>query len=263
MSGRIEHQLTKDGSSTLYSHQFGQYYHNPNGAITESRHVFFEMPGTLEILARARQPVSIFELGFGTGLNLLLLLDYFKKGQFQMPVNFFSIEAFPASQAVIESCNYGVLLRQPEFSGYLLNVFSVLKPGWNSFELFQNIPIQLHLFYGDFSQLTAPPYPIDVVFHDPFSPEVNAELWTPETFNKLHDFCRKDALLATYCAATKARAAMAKAGWNIARAPGALGKREMTVASLDEAKLAGFKRLNETRLIERLDAGEFSTTTIE
>jgi len=48
------------------------------------------------------------------------------------------------------------------------------------------------------------------------------------------------------------------AGWKISRAPGALGKREMTLASLDEKNLDGFKRVNEQRLIERYHQGDFN-----
>lgn len=85
---------TKDGSSTLYSSEFDQYYHNPNGAATESLYVFFEQPGLIEFLPNA-DSITILEVGFGTGLNFLLLLDLIKKSNLNIPVNFYSIEAFP------------------------------------------------------------------------------------------------------------------------------------------------------------------------
>ena len=52
--------------------------------------------------------------------------------------------------------------------------------------------------------------------------------------------------------------ALAKSGWFVAKAPGALGKREMTVASLEKKKISHLKRINEPRLIERYDRGDFS-----
>ncbi|MFO7884188.1 MAG: MnmC family methyltransferase, partial [Desulfobacteraceae bacterium] len=67
----------------------------------------------------------------------------------------------------------------------------------------------------------------------------------------------KDAVLTTYSAATSARAAMAVAGWYIARAPGALGKREMTVASKNPDKLSHLKRVDEERLARRFHDGDF------
>ena len=50
---------------------------------------------------------------------------------------------------------------------------------------------------------------------------------------------------------------MAVAGWKLAKARGALGKREMTIASLSENNLTDFKRINEERLIERFNNGDF------
>lgn len=70
----IKHHITKDGSSTLYSDVFEQYYHNPNGAVSESRHVFFETPGLVDQLQMADAQLSIFEMGFGTGLNFCCCL---------------------------------------------------------------------------------------------------------------------------------------------------------------------------------------------
>jgi hypothetical protein len=50
---------------------------------------------------------------------------------------------------------------------------------------------------------------------------------------------------------------MAWAGWFIARVPGTLGKREMTLASLNPDLLQPYRRVNEKRLAERYELGEF------
>ncbi|MCR9131451.1 MAG: tRNA (5-methylaminomethyl-2-thiouridine)(34)-methyltransferase MnmD [bacterium] len=253
----IKHHITKDGSSTLYSGVFEQYYHNPNGAVCESRHVFFETPRLVDQLQTADTQLSIFEMGFGTGLNFLLLLDYCSKLKVSKPIHFYSVEAFPVSTETIDATNYEEILGDKAYKSFLKTLFSSLQKGWNTFSINTHPTIELHLFYGLFDELSAPENKIDFFFHDPFSPEVNDELWTVETFIKLKAMANENSVLSTYCAASKARAALAKAGWNIARAKGALGKREMTIASLNQEKLSGFKRLNESRLIERLDGGDF------
>lgn len=79
----------------------------------------------------------------------------------------------------------------------------------------------------------------------------------PRGIPKLKSLAKGEAILGTYCAASKARAAMAVAGWKLAKARGALGKREMTIASLSENNLTDFKRINEERLIERFNNGDF------
>jgi tRNA U34 5-methylaminomethyl-2-thiouridine-forming methyltransferase MnmC len=117
--------------------------------------------------------------------------------------------------------------------------------------------VLFELFIGPFDQQPEPENSYQMILFDPFSPDVNPELWTREVFRKLADWSDPDVLLATYGAASSARAAMAAAGWKVARAPGALGKREMTLAALNPEMLSGWKRVNEDRLRERYESGEF------
>jgi len=208
-------------------------------------------------LKEAKAPVSIFEVGFGTGLNFMLLLDYVSKLNIETPIHFYSVEAFPANPKSVKQFNFHEQLDLDDSNHLLVDIFRNLHTGWNHFENPIANHVQLSVFAGFFDQLEGIDTPIDFFFHDPFSPEVNEELWTTHTFKKLTDFGTDTAVLTTYCAASKARAAMAKAGWFVYRAPGALGKREMTVASLDEEKFHPFKRLNKNRLIQRFDNGDF------
>lgn len=256
MNDRPDHHITKDGSSTLYSNTYQQYYHNPNGSVSESKHVFFEKPGVPNAL-RENESLTIFETGFGTGLNFFLLLDYYLSVNSECEVHFFSVEAFPVSYEQARKFNYATFSDFEELNLVLEHIFSDLKEGMNVIRPLPNKDITLHLFIGKFDELELDSIEADFFFHDAFSPEVNEELWTVDTFEKLKSWASKDAVLSTYCAASKARAAMAVAGWKLAKTRGALGKREMTVASLSEEKLSEFKRVNEDRLIKRFEDGDF------
>jgi len=256
MSDRPDHHITKDGSSTLYSNTYNQYYHNPNGSVSESKHVFFETPKIPDALQQ-KDHITIFETGFGTGLNFLLLLDYYLSGNCTSKVDFYSVEAFPVSADQAKEFNFASFSDFRELDPVLSNVFSELKEGMNVIKPLDDIEVTLNLFIGKFEDFKPVEIQADFFFHDAFSPEVNQELWTTETFRRLYSIASKEAVLVTYCAASKARAAMAVAGWKLAKTQGALGKREMTVASLSEEKLSEFKRVNEKRLIERFRNGDF------
>lgn len=258
----VKHHLSKDGSSTLYSEHFQQFYHNPNGAVSESKHVFFDTPGLTERLSSPETTsLSVVEVGFGTGLNFLLLLDEYLTNKFTYPVHFFSIEGFPISEELASTLNFEEFLNSKRLADFLPSVFKSLEPGHNTFSNVLGENVHLHVFYGLFDENISTPLPADFIFHDAFSPEANPELWTVDTFQKLASLGNKEAVLSTYCAASKARAALAKAGWHIAKAPGALGKREMTIASLGTSNLQAFDQINERRLVERYDNGEFDTLT--
>lgn len=246
--------VTSDGSHTVYSEQFSQHYHNPNGAIAESRYVFFEQTGLLDDLRRGKE-VTILEVGFGTGLNLMLLLDYVLQADTESDINYYSVEGFPIDYEVAQNFNYADHLDHPEIISDVTAVFKELARGMNTFLLLDNI--RVHLFHGLFEDLQLPELAANYIFHDAFSPNVNPDLWTGEVFKRLHGLSAGDVILSTYCAASKARGAMAWAGWNMARARGALGKREMTVAALDPQQLGDRKRVNEERLARRYEEEDF------
>ena len=246
--------LCKDGSHTFYSEKFSQHYHNPNGAIAESRHVFFETPGLPGRLNNA-DSLRILEVGFGTGLNLLLLMDQLCKMDAKPDITYRSVEAYPLKLEQAMKLNYPEKLDLPNAAEILACTFRELMPGINRRQLKKNV--WLELFIGPFDQQTEPENNYQMIFFDPFSPDVNADLWTREIFRKLAEWSDPDVLLTTYGAASSARAAMAAAGWKVARASGALGKREMTLAALNPDVLSGWKRVDEDRLRERYESGEF------
>lgn len=254
MSNHIH--TTKDGSSTLYSEQFDQYYHNPNGAASESLYVFFEQSGLLSVLETANSLI-ILEIGFGTGLNFLLLADHLLKNKIDTKIDFYSIEAYPIDKQTASEISFEEHLEEQKIKEVLPDIFDSLKPGMNTLKPFQDIDITLHLFYGKFEDFSQKKFVADFIFHDAFSPEVNSELWTDSAFKKLADYSHENTIMTTYCAASKARAAMCVADWLVAKTRGALGKREMTIASRSAENLRAFKRLNESRLAERYRKGDF------
>jgi tRNA U34 5-methylaminomethyl-2-thiouridine-forming methyltransferase MnmC len=247
--------LCQDGSHTLYSEKFHQHYHNPNGAISESRCVFFDTPGFREKLGNS-DSYYIFEVGFGTGLNLLLLMEYLCKMDTSVNVFYQSVEAYPLKLDQAIKLNYPEKLELTNAAEILACIFRDLKPGNNTFKIKNNV--HFSLFIGSFDELPEPEEKSDMIFFDPFSPDVNPELWTDKVFHKLASWSKPDALLCTYGASSAGRGAMASAGWKVARAPGALGKREMTLASLDPGQLLKWKRVNEERLSERYRNGDFN-----
>ena len=63
-------QISNDGSHTILSDTFGVTYHSRHGAIAESKVVFIDA-GLNYLYTKGKKEISIFEMGFGTGLILL------------------------------------------------------------------------------------------------------------------------------------------------------------------------------------------------
>ena len=246
-------EVSGDGSHTLYSPRFGQHYHDSKGAIDESRHVFLEHGQLLNRLQQ-NEDLQLFEMGFGTGLNLLLVADALRSSPSKAKITYTTIEAFPLSPALAAQLNYAERLHFEAFS--LEPIFGQLKPGLNTLHLTPQL--NLRVFVGFFADFNAFEEPIDLIFFDAFSPKVNPELWTATVFETLIHHAAEHCVLSTYCAAVGARAAMCYAGWKVARAPGCKTRREMTLASNHEEDLAGYTRVDEARYIDRYAKGEFS-----
>ncbi len=245
---------TRDGSHTVYSSRFDQHYHNPNGAIAESRYVFFEKTGLLNNLNN-RDQLTILEVGFGTGLNLLLLMDYCLNQDSPTKIDYYSVEGFPLSPEVAKDFNYSEYLSHPNLTNQIGTIFGNLSGGMNHFEITENLT--LHLFYGMFEDFKSDNLQANYIFHDAFSPDANPDLWSGEVFQKLKQLSANDAMLSTYSAASSAQGALAWAGWKVAKTRGALGKREMILAALDADRLSDHKRINEERYAQRYEEGDF------
>lgn len=257
---RTRIELSRDGSHTVYSETAGSYFHNPNGTVEESLYVYFETSGITRALQRD-EDVSVMEIGFGTGLNLLLLADLVARHRPDAQVRFSSVEAYPLAPDQARELNYGGFIKHKPLFEALPAVFDRLQAAQESGQPVTGTlgEVQFDIHPCLFSQLKLrPKRPFTHILHDPFDPVVSPELWQPAVFDWLRERSAEDAVLTTFGASTGARASMAVGGWLVARAPGALGKREMTIASLSDAKLRDFKRLNETRLKQRWQAGEFS-----
>ncbi|MBL8952568.1 MAG: tRNA guanosine(34) transglycosylase Tgt [Myxococcaceae bacterium] len=86
------------------------------------------------------------------------------------------------------------------------------------------------LHRGD-ARACLPDGPFDVIFHDPYSPANNAELWTVDWFRQLKARAAADCTLATYSAATGTRVALLLAGWFVGAGPSTGTRGETTVAA--------------------------------
>ncbi|MBX7099590.1 MAG: tRNA guanosine(34) transglycosylase Tgt [Myxococcaceae bacterium] len=81
--------------------------------------------------------------------------------------------------------------------------------------------------------------PVHVVFHDPFSPEQNPELWTPAWFRRVHALAGPDGMtLSTYSTSTPVRVSMLLGGFHVGAGVPSGARAETTAAATSSALLA-------------------------
>lgn len=207
--------LTEDGSHTLKNVALDECYHSSHGARQESEWVFVNA-GLHEC---AKKEIAILEIGFGTGLNALLAMDYAQKNNKKISYSSFELYPLPyATAAQLNFCNGDLQHLQSEFD-------IMHQCPWGEWQVI-NANFSLMKIHADFSQ-SALIGLFDVVFYDAFSPDKQPELWSETIFANLYSACNTDAILTTYCAKGYVRRAMQKAGFVVERIPGPPGKREM------------------------------------
>ncbi|MCW3102928.1 MAG: hypothetical protein JWO09_1368 [Bacteroidetes bacterium] len=215
---------TSDGSHSLYVPELNEHYHSIHGAIQESRHVFIEA-GLKHTLNNNHSALSVFEVGFGTGLNALL--TYLESERSGVKIDYTSVEAFPLEEAIFHELNY------PAEIGAGREAFEQLHA--SSWEVKTNISENFSLLKLKTSLLDVvlKDELYDLVYFDAFGPPVQPEMWTDEVFSKLCKAMKKGGVLVTYCAKGEVRRAMKRAGLSVEKIPGPPGKREMVRAVKD------------------------------
>ncbi|MFV0468613.1 MAG: tRNA (5-methylaminomethyl-2-thiouridine)(34)-methyltransferase MnmD [Dysgonomonas sp.] len=214
----IEH--TADGSDTLYVPKLDEHYHSVNGAIQESNHIFIN--AGLNVKLQQSTPLSILEIGFGTGLNALLTQQI--ADQKKLLVNYTSLELYPLSMYIVEKLNYPALLGVSEYSVFM----DIHQAEWG-----RSVKIspyfELKKIETDFSKLdfNAARQFFDLIYFDAFAPDKQQEMWTQDIFNYLFSVTKQNGIFVTYCAKGIVRRMLQQAGYVVERLQGPPGKREM------------------------------------
>lgn len=210
-------KTTLDGSTTFFVPELDEHFHSINGAVQESAHVFIKAG----LNALIKKKITLFEVGFGTGLNALMTFIETQKNQIE--VDYYAIEKYPLTYSEYNQLNYnnalGVDLKTifNQMHQCNWNESTEIKPG------FKLTKIEADLINFNYEKIP----PIDLIFFDAFAPDKQPELWTSDIFKKLYEKSSIGAILSTYSAKGEIRRRLIAAGFDVERLPGPPGKREM------------------------------------
>lgn len=211
-----------------WSPLFGDVYHTAAGALAQARHVFLGgngLPGRWQ----GRERFTVLETGFGLGNNFLATWAAWREDPQRCErLYFVSVEKHPLRHADLERVHAGHAL--PELARALVDAWPPLAPGLHTLG-FDDGRVTLLLALGDVAdwlpQLAAS---VDAFYLDGFAPAKNGQMWAPQVLKALGRLAAPGATAATWSAARGVRDGLAAAGFEVERAPGFGGKRDMTVA---------------------------------
>lgn len=209
---------TADGSNSVLNTHMNETYHSTHGAIQESQYVFIEKGLDFVTRLNSLQHINILEIGFGTGLNTLLALQYSRLHD--KTIYYETLEAYPLEESVWAELNYAVRLKDQK--GYR----------------------QLHQTPWDHPEAIAPTFTLykreerlqevklegerfDIIFYDAFAPSKQPELWEKEILARVLHALKPQGVFVTYCAKGQLRRDLMALGIMVEKLPGPPGKREM------------------------------------
>lgn len=225
---------------------YGDIYFQAGEGLGESRFVFLEKTHLPERIAAvwdsaragsAGATLTVAELGFGTGLNMMLVCRLWREiaaaysdvaPDLRPRLTLASIEKHPIAKQDLAALHAS----WPELaaeSAALLAHYPFLVRGFHTLAL--DADIRLLLCLGDVADmLPALELRADAWFLDGFAPSKNPAMWDDSLYAHLWRCSREGASVSTFSSAGHVRRGLAGAGFSVSKVKGYGIKRDMTVA---------------------------------
>jgi tRNA 5-methylaminomethyl-2-thiouridine biosynthesis bifunctional protein len=208
---------------------FDDVYHPRAGALAQARQVFLAGTG-LPGRWRGRASFTILETGFGLGLNFVAAWQAWRDDPARCArLHFVSIEKHPPRLDDLVRA-HAAADAPAELAQALQRCWPPLTPNLHALD-FDDHCVELLLAFGDVAAiLPALHCAADALLLDGFAPSHNPAMWTLPVLKAIGRRAAPGAVAATWSVAREVREGLATAGFEVERAPGFGGKREMTVA---------------------------------
>jgi len=207
--------ITADGSHTIFVPELNEHFHSVHGAVQESDFIYIRNGFSV---CKA-DPLNIFEVGFGTGLNALLTAVKCSSGKRE--VNYTTIEKYPVKNNIINKLNHH--LYAGDKSKQIFD--SMHSSPWNK-KLNISRNFIFNKILGDITVETPSGY-FDLIYFDAFGPDKQPEIWTINVFERIAGITNRNGILVTYSAKGEVKRNLINCGFNVTLLPGPPGKRQI------------------------------------
>lgn len=219
-SVKREIKTTEDGSKTLFINELNENYHSHHGALQEANHVFIK--NGLNLINDCE--INILELGFGTGLNVLVTINEYLQTDKNHDINYFTLEKYPILESEIKELAYFQLFDKEE----LKNIYQKIhQTEWEtSHEIVKGFNLtKIQCDFFDLKNIDLPK--INLVYYDCFGARVQPDLWEKPLFEMVTEKMNTNGLLTTYSSKGSVRRTLQELNFKVEKMQGPPGKREM------------------------------------
>lgn len=196
-------------------------YHSRHGAIQESGYVFINKG--LDYLKSGANPglISILEVGFGTGLNAWLSLQWATEQKIQLLYH--SLETFPLPDEIWKALNY---YSNQEGAEIFQKLHQAPWQEWSDINPF----FKVYKENNSLQSVSLKPSHFDLIYFDAFAPNKQPEMWQAPMLEKVVLTMKPGSVFVTYCAKGQLKRDLKSLGLAVESLAGPPGKREMVRA---------------------------------
>lgn len=212
--------ITNDGSYTLEYKELEEHYHSKDGAKSESEYVYLE--NGLEKF-KDQNIINVFEIGVGTGLNVLLSLKWAQDNNKQ--INYTGIEPFPVDKEIIDFLVVNDLYFKQHKNEFLKIHHSLGRVT----EFSEGFKFDYRLTKLEELKIDDCQNQFNLIYFDAFAPSRQENIWSESNIKKCFEMLRKDGILTTYSASGAYKRSLRSSGFDISKLPGFGQKREMII----------------------------------
>ena len=222
----IPPDLEWKNDGTPVATRFDDVYYSLSDGLEETRSVFLKACGLPERWRQSRN-FTVGELGFGTGLNFLGLVECWLKSERRSDgwLHFVSVEKHP----LIQEDAAKALAKWPELKA----LSDVLVANWpdRSFGMHRRVfpewRVTLTIDIGEAeTALAGWEASMDAWFLDGFAPSKNDDMWGAAIYSQMARLSASGCIVGTYTVAGAVRRGLTEAGFDVSKQPGFGRKRE-------------------------------------
>ena len=222
----------------LFSPNFNDYY-AARDPVAETTHVHIDPANLVARMCRAKT-FTIFEFGFGAGINFLKISEEFLKNtNSNTRLRFFSCEAYPLQDHIIREVHERVSVDKT-LSRQLLEFYPPLISGIYR-RLFADDRVELTLFFADIAAVLREfteqdSVGVDSWILDGFAPDRNPQMWDVKLLSSLAQHTRTNGTVTSFSSAGYVRRGLIDNGFSVRRIEDTPYKRHTILATLDKQR---------------------------
>jgi len=234
---------TADGSASLVHPKFDQAYHSLDGAKKEAQDLYVNASGFLSELDDSKSSeVRVLDVGLGLGYNALVTIEAWAKTSSSKNLNLVSLES--NEDLFLALCS-GEAPWQSDWSSYWLDTVKTLDKQaadqWKATLKHPNSNFRCTwtVLLGNATTRSIVPSDVtnqltsyDYIWQDPFSPEMNPDMWSVPWFTGLAETANERTKLMTYSVSRKVKDALTGSGWGYSLIETTTSKRSWLKANI-------------------------------